>query len=238
MMLPQLHKLNGCLGTDGCKEQCTSSQCWEEQRCFWYVTVEPYAPINTPTFLRLIAWCSALAPTPAPTRGLSTINHCYCLVQIYVRSVLLLTFTLGLAVLYMFLCSFHFSPLCLLLKHTHIHTRKNRNYLTKLIKKERNVWIKTSDRLILSKWGSLTSSPGPLYMDIVYFCSVPRDEQKSHLELRNVIYFPINAPINKAIRNSFPETGEVEMRLTPCPVSISLLLTRSYKASIVDQPSI
>lgn len=140
--------------------------------------------------------------------------------------------------LYVLMLFSFFSPSVFFL-NTHTYTRaKNRNYLTKLIKKERNVWIKTSDRLILSKWGSLTSSPGPLYMDIVYFCSVPRDEQKSHLELRNVIYFPINAPINKAIHNSFPETGEVEMRLTPCPVSISLLLTRSHKASIVDQPSI
>lgn len=140
--------------------------------------------------------------------------------------------------LYVLMLFSFFSPSVFFL-NTHTYTRaKNRNYLTKLIKKERNVWIKTSDILILSKWGSLTSSPGPLYMDIVYFCSVPRDEQKSHLELRNVIYFPINAPINKAIHNSFPETGEVEMRLTPCPVSISLLLTRSHKASIVDQPSI
>lgn len=59
-------------------------------------------------------------------------------------------------------------------------------------------------------------------MDIVYFCSVPGDEQKSLLELRNAIYFPINIPINRVIPNSFPETGGVEMKLTPCP-GINLL---------------
>lgn len=46
----------------------------DEPRCFWYVAVEPRA-IDMPTFLRLIAWCSA-SPL-APTRGLSTIKPCY-----------------------------------------------------------------------------------------------------------------------------------------------------------------
>lgn len=39
----------------------------EKQRCFWNVAVEPCTPINTPTFLKLIAWCSVVFP--APTRG-------------------------------------------------------------------------------------------------------------------------------------------------------------------------
>lgn len=30
----------------------------------------------------------------------------------------------------------------------------------------------------------------------IYFCSIPDDEQKSHLELRNVTHFPINISIN------------------------------------------
>lgn len=95
---------------------------------------------------------------------------------------------------------------------------------------------KTNERL-LNKWGSLTYSLESLCMNIVYYHSIPRDIIKSHLESRNVIYFPINASINEAMPNSLAESGGVEMKATSCP-AINLVLTSSHKASIVHQPSI
>lgn len=60
--------------------------------------------------------------------------------------------------------------------------------------------------------------PQGVYRWILYISArYQGDEQKSHLELRNVIYFPINISINKVIPNSFPESGGVEMKLTSCP---------------------
>lgn len=168
----------------------------------------------------------------APSTHQRSINHQALLFSVSGRASSLLAL-LFYPRTFIVICSFHFFSVSSHTPHTHtllVHAHRK--------KKKDKTPNESSERTSLNKWGSLIHSRGPLQIDLVYFCSIPGDEQKSHLGLRNDIYFPINISIKKVIPISFPETSWVEMKLTSCPVSISLLLTPSHKASIVDQPSI
>ncbi len=109
--------------------------------------------INTPTFLRLIAWCSALPPAPAPHQR--SIKHQALLFPVFQQAgqgqfsawALLFYFTSGLLLCY--------APFILYLSlHSHIHTHTCAN-----TKEGKKILNRSSETLILNKWGSLRLFP-------------------------------------------------------------------------------
>lgn len=184
--------------------------------------------INTLTFLRLIAWCSAL---PLSTHQRS-INHQALIFSISEGKVGPVLFFLILLSFYLrtfiVLCSFHFvsisSHLC---ARTHTHTHEH--CLCKYKKdKTRNASINEG----------FWSIPQGLCRWIMYICVRYQGMNRNPSWSWEMTFtFQLIFQLTKSFPFHSLKPVESKWNWPPCPESISLILTPSHQASIVDQPS-